>query len=360
MKNVQARMYHIIGLMSGSSLDGLDMAHCIFSINGDTIGYEITHAECLDYPVDWRNRLRNAHLLSGSNLLLLHSAYGQYLGDAVNAFIKQNNITRVDAIASHGHTVFHDPKNKMTFQLGHGAFLAKQTNLQVVADFRQEDIAAGGQGAPIVPIADKYLFADYDVCINLGGIANVTIKKNDYMLAYDVCVCNQLLNHFANAAGKPYDSNGAMAAKGRIATALLDSWNAHSYFGRNAPKSLSNFFVAQMIAESIKQDCAVNDLLRTACEHVAVQINAVLEHYSVPAAAKILLSGGGACNAFLVKCVMEKCTAEIVVPEEQIIHYKEALAMAFMGLKRLRNEVNILKQYTGAQSDSIAGVIYNP
>jgi anhydro-N-acetylmuramic acid kinase len=360
-------VYRAIGLMSGSSLDGLDIAFAEFQENAGRWTYEIVQADCYPYPADWVSRLKNATSLSALDYQLLHIDYGHYLGQQVNHFIEQHQLYyKVALVASHGHTTFHLPAQKMTAQLGDGAAIAAQTKLPVVTDLRAMDVALGGQGAPIVPIGEKLLWQEYDYFLNIGGIANLTINSEPY-LAFDICPANRVLNMLAADAGKEMDENGALAAAGKIEDGLLNKLNALDYYKQPAPKSLANDYGTAIIYPLIKASgCSVPDALRTCTEHIALQISEAISNSRNPktgstAGLKLLVTGGGAFNTFLIQQLQENVkayTIEVVVPEAKLINYKEALIMALIGVLRWRQEYNVLASVTGASRDSIGGALW--
>lgn len=246
-------VYRAIGLMSGSSLDGLDIAFAEFHENGGKWSYEILKADCYPYTEEWMARLKNAITLPALDYQLLHTDYGHYLGQQVNKFIEENELQyKIALIASHGHTTFHVPARKMTAQLGDGAAIASETQLPVVSDLRALDLAFGGQGAPIVPIGEKLLLGNYDYFLNLGGIANISVNAGEY-IAFDICPANRVLNMLANEAGAAYDKDGEMASQGKVNNNLLDKLNALDYYRQPYPKSLANDFGTDIVYPVIKK-----------------------------------------------------------------------------------------------------------
>lgn len=350
--------------MSGSSLDGLDI---VFTTLEETRGqwkFDIIEAECIPYDEHWVNRLSHASQLSVAEFLRLNTAYGRYIGDKVNGFIKQKGIEhQVHFIASHGHTVFHEPANHTTSQIGDGATIAAVTGLPVISDLRNLDVALGGQGAPIVPIGDKLLFGNFDYWLNIGGIANVTVKDNDAMLAFDVCPANQILNALAQREGKEYDDEGELAKKGTILTGVLEQLNGQDYYVRQAPKSLSNEEAKQLgFPLLLESEHDNKDRLRTMVQHICDQIaEAVKKYPSAKEQSQMLVTGGGALNNFLVEQLretMKPLNINPVVPYEQVAKFKEALVMALIGALRWREETNIMASVTGASRDSISGALW--
>ncbi|MBK7562025.1 MAG: anhydro-N-acetylmuramic acid kinase [Chitinophagaceae bacterium] len=356
-------VYRAIGLMSGSSLDGLDIAFVEFQEQGGKWDYEILQAICYPYPPEWVVKLKGAINLSARDYQLLHAEYGHYTGQQVNKFIYDHQLQyQVAVIASHGHTSFHMPDKKMTAQLGDGAAIAAETQLPVVSDLRALDVAFGGQGAPIVPMGEKMLLGAYDLFLNLGGIANISFNTDRY-IAFDVCPANRVLNMLANEAGKEYDESGKMAATGAVNKALLDKLNALDYYREPYPKSLANDFGTDLVYPLIKREkIATEDALRTYVEHIVEQIkNAVTGFRPMTPGSRLLVTGGGALNTFLIKRlseILEEHQLKTVVPGEKLVNFKEALIMAFFGVLRWRQENNVLSSVTGAARDSIGGALW--
>jgi anhydro-N-acetylmuramic acid kinase len=348
--------------MSGSSLDGLDMVFAEFNEQSGNWTYEILEAECRPYPEPWLEKLEGATMLNARDYLLLHSEYGHYLGQEVNRFIEEKGLHyKVGLIASHGHTTFHMPAAKMTAQLGDGAAIAASTQLPVVSDLRALDVAFGGQGAPIVPIGEKFLLKEYDLCLNLGGIANISLRENDQYRAFDVCPANRVLNLVAGIVGKEYDDGGQMAEMGQVSQPLLEKLNALPYYQLPFPKSLANDFGTEEVFPLLKSfGLPHNDLLRTYVEHIAGQIAMAVEKLEVKGEKKLLVTGGGAFNTFLMSRIGELLpNITVVIPENNLVQYKEALIMAFIGVLRWRQENNVLSGVTGAERDSIGGALWN-
>jgi anhydro-N-acetylmuramic acid kinase len=358
-------LYKIIGLMSGSSLDGLDIVYTELEENAGKWKFSVLNADCVAYSAEWKEQLKNAHSLNALDYQLLHTAYGHYLGSEVNKFIERHGLHyQVALIASHGHTSFHYPAQKMTAQLGDGAAIAAETSLPVVSDLRSLDVAFDGQGAPIVPIGEKFLFPDYRLFLNLGGIANISIHTEDLVIAFDVCPANRVLNSIAAKVGKDYDVNGEMAATGNVHAPLLTKLNELAYYRQPPPKSLDNSFGAAEVYSLVRSFALThNDSLRTLVEHIVIQIkNAIAAEYKVShPGSKLLVTGGGAFNAFLMqrlKQELETINIEAIVPDKQIVECKEALIMAFLGVRRWRQEYTGLSSATGAKRDSIGGAVW--
>ena len=344
-----------IGLMSGSSLDGLDIALVRFHEENDKYDFQILQAETLPYTEYWTLQLSEAFHKQPEDLVQLDKDYGKYLGEPVLGFARKHNATP-DFVASHGHTIFHKPEQHYTLQIGDGQELAKACGFTVINDFRSEDVSKGGQGAPLVPIGDKLLFSDYEICLNIGGIANVSYDENGQRIAYDLCIANQALNYLAQMKGLPYDRDGELARSGKVDITLLKQLNKHPFYGQLPPKSLGReFFEANQ--KDLLKDLSVEDMLATFVEHIALQIALGVSHLPK---SKILVTGGGARNKFLMERLQARTSHEVIIPDKMIIDYKEALVFAFLGLLRLEGKTNVLASVTGADSDSCSGRIWKP
>ena len=355
-------IYRAIGLMSGSSLDGLDIVFAEILENGGKWSYEILHADCISYSVEWIEKLKNATSLSARDYQLLHTEYGHYLGTQVNHFIEKYQLQfKVAVVASHGHTTFHEPAKKMTAQLGDGAAIAAVTQLPVVSDLRALDVAFGGQGAPIVPIGEKLLLSGYQYFLNIGGIANISITGDAYK-AFDICAANRVLNMLANDAGKEYDNEGQLARSGQLNQALLNELNGLGYYSLPIPKSLPNSFGTDTVYPLIKKyNLPVADALHTYVAHIARQVKNAIQNNKVATDGdqQLLVTGGGALNSFLVERLQEALgNIKVVVPDEQLVQYKEALIMALIGVLRWREEYNVLNSVTGAARNSVGGAMW--
>lgn len=357
MSNTGVQKYNVIGLMSGTSLDGVDIAFCRFTFEKKRWTYTIVQAETIPYSSAWKKALLGLEKTDALNFQQTHVEYGSYLGKLVSDFVKKYRLT-VDLVSSHGHTIFHQPQKKLTVQIGSGSTIAAECKLPVVCDLRSLDVALGGQGAPLVPIGDKLLFAEYDLCLNLGGFANVSYQHKKERIAYDICPVNIVMNAICNSLGKEYDNKGELARKGKINEALLNALNALAFYKlpANSPKSLGKEWVIKHIDPLIKKHTlAPSDVLRTFCEHVAIQIaNSVNDKRS----GKILVTGGGAFNTFLMERIKKHSTHQVIIPANKTVEFKEALIFAFLGVLRIRNEVNCLKSVTGAKQDNSGGAVY--
>jgi anhydro-N-acetylmuramic acid kinase len=357
-------VYRVIGLMSGSSLDGLDIVYATITDTAGKWEYDIEHAACIPYPEDWKEMLRHAAQSGLKDYLQLDVAYGEYVGSKVNAFIQQNNLFhKVHFISSHGHTVYHDPETRVSAQIGNGAAIAATTGFTVINNLRNIDVALGGEGAPIVPIADRILFNEYDFCLNIGGIANITINQSE-PIAFDICPANQLLNHFAEKEGKEFDENGDLASKGIIIEDVLQKINRNNYYSLSAPKSLDNSFSLEQILPYFYNDQVVSNTngLRTSVAHISQMIQKAIMPYSdKQKPQQMLVTGGGALNQFLISQIQKELSAyniQIIIPDQKLIIFKEALAMALIGILRWREEDNVLSSVTGAQRNSCGGAMW--
>ena len=357
-------VYKVIGVMSGSSLDGLDIAFVQLQENGGKWNYEFLIADCYEYEREWIIKLKDAINLNALDYQLLHAEYGHYLGKQINIFIEKNNIhLQVNLISSHGHTTFHDPSRLMTAQLGDGAAIAAETQLPVVTDLRALDVAFGGQGAPIVPIGEKILLGDYKYFLNLGGIANISVKTDNNFIAFDVCAANRILNMLAEEKGLLFDDDGKIAGEGIINNELLKKLNDLEYYKLPHPKSLANDFGVETVFPIIKRSAiSTEDAMRTYVEHIVFQIKkSIISWQLATGNCQLLVTGGGSFNSFLMKRLKEtlqEINIEVKIPEENLIKYKEALIMALIGTLRWREEYNVLASVTGAKRNSIGGALW--
>lgn len=356
------RKYNIIGLMSGSSLDGIDLVDVDFWNDGKW-HFEIVAKDNFDYDDEWRNALANAFYYDNNQLKHIDYQYGTLLSQVTKQFIEKHHL-HPEIVASHGHTIFHRPQERYTLQIGDGQALADECGVMVINDFRTEDVLKGGQGAPLVPIGDKLLFSDYPICLNIGGIANVSYDVDGQRIAYDICIANQALNYLSNRLSLPYDKDGLIAHSGTIDNQLLTTLNSHPFYSQNYPKSLGREFFEENIKPLLENRDDIANMMATLVEHIAIQIS----NSTNDAAAKtmrtsslpLLITGGGAKNKFLVERIQAHTKHQVVIPSNDIIDYKEALVFAFLGLLRNLNEINVLKSVTGAKSDSSSGRIFHP
>ena len=346
--------FHALGLMSGTSLDGLDICHASFE--KDEYGkwnFQILQAFTFPYSETWENKLRNAIHLSAEAIFELNAEYGFYLGEKVQEFIKKYSLSNIDFISSHGHTVFHQPQKKLTVQIGDGRAIKLLTNIPVIYDFRSQDVLMGGNGAPLVPIGDELLFSEFDACLNIGGFSNISFKENGKRIAFDICPVNIVLNDFAKQSGKEYDENGDLARNGIINDELLSALNSIEYYQQDPPRSLGMEWVSKNILPKFENENPAT-ILATFIEHAAIQISNIFNQYQIK---KVLFTGGGTYNSFLVERIKTKTETEIIIPEKELIDFKEALIFAFMGVLRMTNENNVLSSATGSSRDHCSGII---
>jgi anhydro-N-acetylmuramic acid kinase len=345
----------ILGLMSGTSLDGLDLALCEFSRHNEQFSFKIHECATVEYDAPLRTRLTDASSLRAEPFQALEADFSFYMAEEIKKHLAKWK-QKPDAISSHGHTVFHQPSRGFTLQIGSGAIIAAQTGTKTVCDFRSTDVALGGQGAPLVPIGDKYLFKDYQACLNIGGIANISCDdKNGQRVAYDVCVANMLLNHLSMKKGFAYDESGRMAGKGSIIQELFENLNDLGYYKLDGPRSIGREWFETSILPIIGKYNDVQDLLATCTEHVAWVIGEELSRHNIR---KVLVTGGGAFNKHLIDRIKHYAPGDVVVPEREIVNFKEALIFAFLGYLRLNEQINVLSSATGSSKDSCSGAVY--
>ncbi len=347
--------YKVIGVMSGTSLDGIDICFATYYYRFGKWEFTFNNSKTVKYDKKWVYRLKNAHHLNKENLLELDVEYTKYLSNSILQFIEENKINNIDLISSHGHTVFHLPKQKITYQIGNRFELSKNTGIPVVCDFRVQDVELGGHGAPLVPIGDLLLFNGYSHCLNLGGFSNISIKYENKIIAYDICPVNVVLNNYSRLLGHDFDMDGRISESGQINKDLLESLNSISYYNSKYPKSLSIEWVENKIFPIINSfKISVNDILRTFVEHVAHQISNNLNENNI----KLLVTGGGAKNGFLINRIKKLSNINFELESENITDYKEALIFGFMGVLKIRNEINCLKSVTGASKNHSSGIIF--
>jgi anhydro-N-acetylmuramic acid kinase len=349
--------YHVIGVMSGTSLDGVDLAEIKFQIKNNKWSFNILKSETIAYAPEWVQKLKEAVNYSDSELKELNENYTDLLGKIIKSFIDKNKIIDLDAVCSHGHTILHQPQNGFTLQIGNLPKIAVLVNEKVVCDFRVQDVQLGGQGAPLVPIGDRILFSEFDYCLNLGGFSNVSFEENGTRYAFDISPVNTVLNFYANQLGLEYDNGGKIAQKGKLNLELLNELNALAYYSKPFPKSLGFEFVKEIVLPLIENySIAIEDKMHTFTEHIAWQINLALAKKE----GKMLITGGGAYNKFLLERMhFHLPNIEIVVPDGNTLEFKEALIFALLGVLKLRNAINVLSSVTGAKNDHSSGVIYN-
>ncbi len=353
--------YNLIGLMSGTSLDGLDIVFATYSRNAENDwSYAIKAATTIPYPSELFDDLKDVTKKSTVELLTLDKTVGSFYAKNINKFIIEHQLDSVtiDAIASHGHTVFHQPQHGFTYQIGCGETISYHTGIKVINDFRQKDVVAGGQGAPLVPIGDQLLFnSSAEAFLNIGGFANVSFMSNKKNTAYDICPANLPLNHFARLLGKPYDFEGKFARNGVIDTNLLEQLNSLSYYKTNAPKSLGIEWIHKKFMPLVNQSASAHNTLRTITEHIALQITIELHKFSL---ASVFITGGGAKNDFLIERIQHHFKGKVIIPSDEVVDFKEALIFGFLGALYLHGSANILSSVTGAERDTVGGVLHLP
>lgn len=351
--------YKVLGLMSGTSLDGLDLAYCHFyKESTGQWNYRILYAETIPWEEEWRKRIHASFHYSGPELIEFHFSLGREFGKRAANFLKKHNL-QPDFIASHGQTIFHQPESGYTFQAGSGAAIAAQTGLPVICDFRSGDVAQGGQGAPLVPIGDRLLFGEYGACLNLGGFANISFDNNKgQRIAYDICPANLGLNYFSAMAGQAFDKDGLLARQGKVSKPLLEELLALQYFHQSPPKTLGREWLEHEFLPILqKYPIHPQDGLRTLNQLLAILIQKELNKISWIGKG-ILLTGGGTHNAFLIQLLREEMDLPVVVPDAQLIDFKEALIFALLGVLYVEETPNCLKEVTGAHNNNIGGCMY--
>ena len=342
--------------MSGTSLDGIDLACVNFKFN-KFWKFEVEATKTVSYSKQWITKFKELFSASKDLIKIGDESYTLFLAKNVLSFIKEFKLTEIDAICSHGHTLFHDPKNRLTFQLGNRKSLATETGLNVVCNFRSQDIELGGQGAPLVPIGEKLLFRGYDAFLNLGGFSNVSKISDKSLIAYDICAVNTILNFLANKRRKSYDLNGNMAKQGKLISPLFDDLESLEYYKKSPPKSLGIEWVNSKILPLLEKYRlqSVEDLLYTYTIHIGSLISKNFD-----CGQNVLVTGGGAKNNFLIKKIKENQFANFILPSKIIIDYKESIIFGFLGVLRLRNEINCLASVTGSSRDHCSGNIFMP
>lgn len=348
--------YQVVGVMSGTSLDGIDVAHLYFSVKNGVWDYQIGNCQTIPYPSEWINKLKQAVHYSHEELQILNKEYTQYLGKIIYNFIQQNSLIHLDAVCSHGHTILHQPESGITLQIGNLPKIAKIIDETVVCDFRVQDVEFGGQGAPLVPIGDRILFSEYDYCLNLGGFSNISFEINGKRIAFDISPVNTVLNFYANTLGFDYDDKGEIARSGKINHTLFEKLNQIYFYQKKYPKSLGIEFVNHSIFPLIDSfSTTIENKLATFVEHIALQIALALPNKH----GKMLITGGGAYHLFLLERIKNYLPKmEIIVPDSKTVEYKESLIFGLLGVLRLRNEINVLSSVTGAINDHCSGLIY--
>ena len=349
--------FKVLGVMSGTSLDGIDLAYLHFN-KGQDWEFSIITSETIPYSSEWKEKLSEAINFNIEELQSLDENYTTYLAGIISEFIEKHEITDLDAVCSHGHTVKHEPENGITLQIGNLPELAVLTGQKVICDFRVQDVALGGQGAPLVPVGDALLFPQYRYCLNLGGFANISTSEGGKRIAYDICPVNTVLNYYAEKLGFDYDKDGDIARSGQIIPQLLEELEGLSFYKLPPPKSLGIEWVNKEVFPVLKNyESDIPAVMRTYCMHIALQISKELGNDDT---AEVLVTGGGCFNIFLIQQIKKMTTAKLVIPPVEIINYKEALIFGFLGVLRLREEINVMSSVTGAMQDHSSGMIYLP
>lgn len=353
---MQNKTYNVVGVMSGTSLDGVDLAHIHFSSENGKWAFQISESETVSYSDAWVSRLKKAVDFSEKELQKLNEDYTEILAEIISDFIQKNQIENLDAVCTHGHTILHQPQNRFTLQIGNLPKIAELIHQKVVCDFRVQDVQLGGQGAPLVPIGDRILFSDYSYCLNLGGFSNVSFEENGTRIAFDISAVNTVLNFYADQLGLKYDDKGNIARSGKISEELLSELNALDFYRKPYPKSLGFEFVKTVLLPMIENySISIEDKLRTFTEHIAIQIALALPRKS----GSVLVTGGGAYNDFLIERMQTHLSEmKIEIPDAKTIEFKEALIFALLGVLRLHGEINVLASVTGAMHDHSSGEVY--
>jgi len=348
--------YKVIAVMSGTSLDGIDIIYASYRYN-ENWEFEIHHSETIKYTKNWKRTLSQLVDRSIDELQQIDNEYSEYLATEVLNFVKGNKLNTIDFIASHGHTALHQPEKGLTYQIGNQQVFADILNEKVICDFRIQDVEFGGQGAPLVPIGDRLLFYNYNCCLNLGGFANISFEKQEKRIAYDICPVNIVLNYYVSKLDLEFDNEGQLASKGEINQELLNKLNELAFYGQDPPKSLGLEWVDLNIFPLIDSfNLQIETILRTYVEHVAIQISKILNREDRDA----LITGGGVYNIFLIERIKQHSKSKIKIPETKIIEFKEALIFGLLGVLKERNEINCLMSVTGAKSDHSSGKILIP
>ena len=349
--------YSVVGVMSGTSLDGIDVVYTQFELD-NVWHFKMIHSETVAYNSDWEKILRNLVSYNATQLQQIDKDYTNYLSSIIKDFINKNNIKHIDAICSHGHTALHQPDRGITYQIGNMPTMATLLNETVVCDFRVQDVELGGQGAPLVPIGDKLLFSEYDFCLNLGGFANMSTKLNNNRIAYDICPVNIVLNHYTKLIGLDYDDGGKITATGSVNNELLNKLNSLAFYKEEYPKSLGLEWVNKNVFPLIDSfQLETKDILKTFVEHISIQI---AKEINKKENSSVLITGGGAYNHYLINTLKQHSQHKIIIPSNVFVEFKEALIFGFLGVLKLRNEINCLKSVTGARKDHSSGKIYLP
>ena len=354
---MEIKEYKVLGIMSGTSLDGVDIAWVHFK-KGAHWEFTILKAETIAYDTSWKNKLSSALNLSPIELMDLDEKYTHYLGELISKFNQKYKIEELDAVCSHGHTIKHEPENGLTLQIGNLPNLAEIIQETVICDFRVQDVALGGQGAPLVPIGDNLLFSNYTYCLNLGGFANISSQAKGKRIAYDICAVNTVLNYYSEKLGKEYDDSGNIARSGKFDPILFKQLEEIPFYKFSSPKSLGMEWVNTSVLPILKNfEKDIPSILNTYCDHIASEITKnIKDDFEV----EVLVTGGGAFNSYLMELLQQKTNAKIIIPSSEIINFKEALIFGFLGVLKIREEINVLSSVTGAEQDHCAGIVFEP
>ena len=346
--------FNVIGVMSGTSLDGVDIVYVKF-IQNESWSFKIINSKTYKYEDSTADILNDISKKSLEEIKELDVVYSKKLAKIINEFIDEFSINKIDFVSSHGHTAIHDPSNLITYQMGNLSTLSKEINQKVICDFRVQDVKLGGEGAPLVPVGEKYLFQEYDSFINLGGFANISNHKGESLIAYDICPVNIVLNNLSKNIGKDFDDKGSIASSGKLIINLYEELEKLEYYQSSPPKSLGIEWVNENIFPLINKyfDYPIEDLLNTLSNHIANQISNNLKDVD-----KVLVTGGGAYNDYLIDIIRSKTDSEIIIPSKNIIEFKEALIFAFLGVLRYLNINNCYSSVTGASKDHCSGKIF--
>ncbi|MDR2980247.1 MAG: anhydro-N-acetylmuramic acid kinase [Bacteroidales bacterium] len=345
----------VLGVMSGTSLDGLDLALCHFKKEKDRWEYEVLETKTIPYPHTIGGQLYDSIHYSGEKLAALDSQFAKLMANLINKFLGDVKI-KPDYIASHGHTVFHQPSCRFTTQIGSGAVIAALTGITTISDFRSTDVALGGQGAPLVPMGDELLFGNYRACLNLGGFANISYSFGNRRIAYDISPCNLPLNQLAIQMGLTFDRDGTIAAQSHPDKNLIAELNQLEYYQKEPPKSLGyEWLQASFLPILERADISIPQKMRSVIEHIVIQLSDVINALPI---GDVMITGGGAHNKFLINRLKSLTDKKLIIPEKRIVNFKEAIIFALLGTLRVREEVNCYASVTGASKDSCCGAIY--
>ena len=341
--------------MSGSSLDGVDLAIIDFYKKKNKWKFKLLEFNTISYDYNLKNELSVAHNLNLNQIKKLDSKYTFVLASLINNFLEKLKIN-IDFVSSHGHTILHQPEKGVTIQIGNNIDLSNLISKKLICDFRTQDVLFGGQGAPLVPVGDYHLFSEFDYTLNLGGFANITNLTNQFPRAHDVCAVNTVLNKLSNELNLDYDSEGRIAMNGNLIKDLKNELDNILFYKDKPPKSLGVEWLNRVVYPILNKykSFKIEDILYTYSIHISEVLSREL-----PEGKKILLSGGGSFNNFLIDNIVQKSKSIITIPNKEIINFKEAIIFAFIGVLKIRNEINCFKSVTGACKDHCSGIIYN-